>query len=257
MVKKDIRMEYKQRISDIRQAFRAEKKCVKQAYKDNLHDYYEKTGKLPANPPKRSVLEEVGNSITHGLGALLSILGFLAMIFEADRASEYVGASLYFAGLFIMLTISCLYHAFPYGSKVKRLFRRFDYCCIYLLIGATFAPFLLCSVGGGYGITFLVLQWVVIALGVTLISIFGPNRLRFLHNTLYILLGWSALILIPQILHEHIGFFLFVLLGGVIYSLGIIPFALNKKHTHFIWHFFVLGGAAVQWVGIYVYLYLF
>ena len=74
--------------------------------------------------------------------------------------------------------------------------------------------------------------------------------------TLYVLLGWSALLFIPQMLSADLAFFLFILLGGVLYSLGIIPFAMKKGCTHFIWHFFVLGGAIVQWLGIYFYLYL-
>ena len=264
MVKKDVKTEYKEKKRALKQeyraqkkAYRAEKRSLKKNYLANMHQYYVQEGRTEVlHAPKRPVLEEIGNAITHGVGAVLSILAFLAMIFAADRASEYVAASIYFAGLFIMLLISCLYHSFPQGSTVKRVFRRFEYFCIYLLIGATFAPFLLCYLGGAYGITFFVVQWVIIALGVMMIAIFGPTKMKWLHYTLYPLLGWSALLLIPPMLANHIGFFWYVLLGGIIYSLGIIPFSLKKKCSHFIWHFFVLGGAAVQWVGIYIYLYL-
>ena len=69
-------------------------------------------------------------------------------------------------------------------------------------------------------------------------------------------LGWSGLILLPQMMATNFALPLFILLGGVVYSLGIIPFALKKKGAHFIWHFFVLGGAIVQWLGIYLYIYL-
>jgi hemolysin III len=265
MVKKEVKTEFKEKKRTLKReyrvqkkAYRAEKKRLKKEYLESMHAYYEQEGTTEVLlAPKRSILEEIGNAITHGLGAILSILAFLAMIFVADRASEYVAASIYFAGLFIMLLISCLYHSFPQGSTVKRVFRRFDYCCIYLLIGATFAPFLLCYLGGAYGITFFVVQWVIIALGVIMIAIFGPTRMRWLHYALYPLLGWSALLLIPPMLANHIGFFWYILLGGIIYSLGIIPFASKKASAHFIWHFFVLGGAAVQWVGIYIYLYLY
>ena len=69
-------------------------------------------------------------------------------------------------------------------------------------------------------------------------------------------LGWSGLILLPQMMATNFALPLFILLGGVVYSLGIIPLALKKKGAHFIWHFFVLGGAIVQWLGIYLYIYL-
>ena len=126
--------------------------------------------KNSANPPKRSLLEEIGNSITHGLGSVFSIVAFVLMLTNAKTTLQIVGASVYFAGLFILFSSSCLYHAFRYGSAVKRLFRRFDYSSIYLLIGSTFAPILLCFVGGVFGAVFFFAQWGIIAVGITLIT---------------------------------------------------------------------------------------
>ena len=212
--------------------------------------------KIIANPPKRSLLEEIGNSITHGLGSIFSVVAFILMLANADTTMEIIGASVYFGGLFVLFTISCLYHAFRYGSAVKRLFRRFDYSSIYLLIGATFAPILLCYVGGIFGAVFFFAQWGIIAVGITLIGIFGPSRLRKIHIPLYLLLGWSGLLFVPQMLANNIGLFYFIIAGGIIYSLGVIPFAIKKKCSHFIWHFFVLGGAVVQWIGIYSFIFI-
>ena len=256
MLKKELRRTYKLERCAVRQTFKIQKQQIKEEYQRQLRFYFGDTVVLDTTTPKRGVLEEIGNSVSHGVGAILSVIAFLAMLFAADRPLEYVAASLYFFGLFAMCTISCLYHAFPHGSKVKRLFRRFDYCCIYLLIGATFAPLLLCYIGGNYGITFFIVQWSIIALGITLIGVFGPGRVKGLHYTLYLLLGWSALLFLPQMIARDVWFFLFILFGGVIYSLGIIPFLIKKKSAHFIWHFFVLCGAAAQWVGIYIFLYL-
>ena len=138
----------------------------------------------------------------------------------------------------------------------KRLFRRFDYSSIYLLIGATFAPVLLCFIGGVFGLVFFIVQWAIIVTGIALIGVFGPTRLKYIHNPLYILLGWSAIILMPRMLRDAPEMFYYVLFGGVVYSLGLIPFAIKARVSHFIWHFFVLAGAVVQWVGIYKYIYL-
>lgn len=211
---------------------------------------------IKANPPKRSLLEEIGNSITHGLGSIFSIVAFVLMLLSAKTSLHVVGASVYFAGLFILFTASCLYHAFRYGSAVKRLFRRFDYSSIYLLIGATFAPILLCYVGGTFGTVFFFVQWGIISVGITLIGVFGPSRLRKIHIPLYLLLGWSGLFFVPQMLANNVGLFYFIIGGGIIYSLGVIPFAVKKKCSHFIWHFFVLGGAIVQWLGIYFFIFI-
>ncbi len=252
--KKEIRSGYKSEKRAMKMEYKLKKKQLKADYKNSLpkEENYDKA----INPPKRSVLEEIGNAITHGLGALFSIVALVLMLVNSDRPVEAVAACVYFAGLFIMFSMSCLYHCFRYGSKVKRLFRRFDYSSIYLLIGATFAPLLLCYIGGAYGLTFFIVQWAVIATGITFVGVFGPTKLRKLHFALYIILGWSALVFLPQMIAVDMPFFIYILAGGVVYSLGIIPFALKTKVSHFIWHIFVLGGAVLQWVGIFLYLYL-
>ena len=154
-----------------------------------------------------------------------------------------------------MFMSSCLYHAFAYGSGVKRLFHRFDYSSIYLLIGATFAPILLCFFGDLFGIIFFAVQWAIIACGISLVGVFGPKRLGFVHIPMYVILGWSALLLLPQIITENFPLAMWVLAGGILYTIGIIPFLMKSKVSHFIWHFFVLAGAVVQWIGIYLYLF--
>ena len=209
------------------------------------------------DPPKRSLIEEVGNSVTHGVGALLSAVATVLMYIGADATDEYVGATIYGIGLFIMFTMSALYHAFPHGSAVKRLFRRFDYSCIYILIGATFAPILIAYIGGLYGYAFLTVQWCVIVFGVTLVAVFGPAQFRGLRMALYLILGWSGLMLLPEMVKNgDFGFLFWILGGGVVYSVGIIPYALKGRASHFIWHFFVIFGALVQWIGIYTQIYL-
>ena len=153
-------------IKDIKSSFKKEKRGIKSAYKktkrNNRAEYkyrmdelktqhiedvalnYTSRGKqAPQNPPKRHLLEEIGNAVSHGLGSLFAVVAIIFMATHAEDVYETVGAWVYFFGLFVMFTMSCLYHAFPHGSRVKRLFRRFDYSSIYLLIGATFAPILL------------------------------------------------------------------------------------------------------------------
>ena len=195
--------------------------------------------------------------MTHGVGALFGLAAAVFMIILSDNGYELAGAIVYGVGLSVMFTMSCLYHSFRHGSAVKRLFRRFDYSSIYLLIGATFAPVLIAYFGGVFGFVFLAVQWAIIATGVTFVGVFGPARLRWLHIPLYVLLGWSAIMLLPGMISGGaLKMALFILGGGVVYSLGIIPFALKKRASHFIWHFFVLAGAVVQWVGIFTHIYL-
>ena len=91
-------------------------------------------------PPKRSILEEVGNAVTHGVGALFAIAGFVLLLLRSSSPLKLLCSIVYGFCLVMMFLMSCLYHSFRWGSGVKRLWRRFDYISIYLLIGGTFTP---------------------------------------------------------------------------------------------------------------------
>ena len=238
------------------QEYKEKKRLLKQEYINKLEELApNKNNKPVINPPKRSVLEEIGNAVTHGVGSIFAIVACVLMFKKSNTDMEYFSTIVYSFGLFIMFTMSCLYHSFRHGSVVKRLFRRFDYSSIYLLIGATFAPLLLCYANDLFGLIFFFIQWLVIATGITFVGVFGPTKLRKLHMILYMVVGWSGIIFIPRMLSDNINLFYFILGGGLVYSIGIIPFAMKKKCSHFIWHFFVLAGAIVQWIGIYLYIY--
>ena len=249
--------------------YKSDKRAAKREYKEKLRraknsnelrldEYYLKTGKRrPKNPPKRPLLEEIGNSVTHGLGALFGLISFLGMMILAEDTAEVIAGILYSGGLILMFTVSCIYHALPYGGAAKRVFRRFDYTCIYILIGATFAPVLLSYYGNLFGYIFFTVQWAVIIAGITLVAVFGPDRFRHVHIPLYVILGWSALMLLPGMIIGEPAMAMWILAGGVVYSVGIIPYALRKGPSHFIWHFFVLAGAVVQWIGIVSHIYFY
>lgn len=212
--------------------------------------------RIAANePPRRTVLEEVGNAVVHGVGALASAAGTVLLLLKADTRLKAFSAAVYGACLFLLFLMSCLYHSFRWGSRVKRLWRRFDYLSIYLLIGGTFTPLWLVYWGNTAGIALCIAQWVIIVTGITLVSVFGPGRLKALHMTLYIVLGWSGLCFLPGMFRTDRPLLYATLGGGVIYTLGIIPFAKKTRGAHFIWHFFVLFGALAHWIGIYLFVF--
>ena len=210
---------------------------------------------LANEPPRRSVLEEIGNAVVHGVGALLSIVGTVLLLLRSEPGAELLSAIVYGFCLLMLFLMSCLYHAFRWGSRVKRLWRRFDYISIYLLIGGTFTPLWLVWWGSRTGVILCCIQWAVIVTAVTLVGVFGPGRPKWLHMTLFIVLGWSGLVFLPGLFRENVPLLLCVLLGGVVYTLGIIPFALKRKGAHFLWHFFVLFGAVIHWIGLYLYVF--
>ena len=211
-------------------------------------DYY-----VLNTPPKRTVLEEVGNSVTHGLGAIMAIVVLVLLILKSDTPLKLASSLVYGISMFLMMMASCLYHAFGSNTRVKRLFRRFDYCGIYLLIGGTFAPLFLVYFGNTFGFVMFAIQWALIITGVTLVSIFGPGRVRVMNFILFFAIGWSGLMFIPSFIKNNLTLLWWIIGGGVVYTLGMIPFGFKSlKGAHFIWHFFVLAGGIIQFVGIYL-----
>ena len=206
-------------------------------------------------PPVLTVLEEVGNAITHGVGAVLALAGFILLLLKSDTGMKVMASCFYGISLFILMLMSCLYHSFKSGSKVKRVWRRFDYSSIYLLIGGTFAPLYLVYWGNTLGIVLFCIQWSLIVLGIIMLAIFGPGKWKWIHFTLYFTIGWSGLIMLPDFFRNNIPLLFMILIGGIVYTVGIVPFARDKKYDHFIWHFFVLIGALLHWFGIYLFVY--
>ncbi len=207
-------------------------------------------------PPKLSTLEEIGNAITHGCGALFALIAIVLLLLKSDTHLKVIATLVYGLSMFLMMLSSCLYHSFKSRSTIKRIFRRFDYSSIYLLIGGTFDPFFLVEWGNQIGIILFIIQWVAIITGITMVCIYGPGRLKWLHFPLYFIIGWSGIIFIPGWIQNNLPLLGFVLGGGIVYTLGMIPFASHRfEATHFIWHFFVLGGFIVHFLGIYYFVY--
>lgn len=206
-------------------------------------------------PPRLTLLEEIGNAVTHGVGVVLAVAGFILLLLKSDTGLKIMASCFYGISLFLLMLMSCLYHSFKADSGVKRLWRRFDYSSIYLLIGGTFAPLYLVYWGNTLGIVLFCIQWALIILGITMISVFGAGRVRWLHFTQYFVIGWSGLIFFPDWVRHDLELLWLILIGGVIYTVGMIPFIKHKKYSHFIWHFFVLAGAVFHWFAIYYYIY--
>lgn len=206
-------------------------------------------------PPRLTVGEEIFNAASHGLGTALAIAGLVLLLLRSDTPLEIMASCFYGISMVVLMSMSSIYHAMPSGSRVKRLWRRFDYTSIYLLIGGTFAPILLVYYGGRLEIALFCVQWGVILFGVTLLLVFGPGRWRPLHFTLYFLIGWSGLMFLPELYQNNRQLLWFILAGGVVYTLGMIPFAKKGKYNHCIWHVFVLAAAVLHWVGIYTQIY--
>jgi hemolysin III len=143
------------------------------------------------------------------------------------------------------------------------VFQRFDHLSIYILIGGTFAPLLLLLpsiqepifLGLGLGPIVFILQWSFILLGVIFKAIW-IKRYQKLHLTVYLAMGWSALLFINHLLAFNLNAFYLVVLGGLSYTIGVGFYVFPKiKYFHFIWHIFVALGTVFQFIAIYLYIY--
>lgn len=258
----------KKQIKEQKRLYKIEKKLKREEKKrqyiqQNENKIYEDINKKNEykkqnEPPKRHLLEEIGNAVTHGVGALLAIAGMVLLIVFSKSGWQLFAGIVYGISMFFMMLMSCLYHSFKSGTRVKRIWRRFDYSSIYLLIGGTFTPMLLVFYREYHPTLSIVLssiQWGIIFTGISIVGVFGPGRFKFIHYILYVVLGWCGIMFIPAMITYLRPIFYFILGGGLAYTIGIIPFAMKKKCAHFIWHFFVLAGAIVHFIGIFIYLY--
>lgn len=209
---------------------------------------------------KYTVKEEIANSLSHGIGVIFGIISLVVLIIQGVSKGDIlsiVAFSIYGACLTLMYLSSTLYHM-ARNPKVKSILRVFDHSSIFLFIAGTYTPVILLLLRGKIRIISLSLIWLV-ALGGIIFKIltYGKfDRYKFVSLGIYIGMGWITVFIIPKIIKaSSISFFLWLLLGGLIYTLGTIFYS-NKKipYNHAIWHIFVLTASLAHFIGILKYL---
>lgn len=203
-----------------------------------------------------SIAEEVAHAITHGIGAVASIIGLVVMVLWSANYGDtwhVVSASIYGASLILLYTASTLYHAFPW-PRVKSFFQHIDHAAIYFLIAGTYTPFALVNLRGPWGWTLLSVAWGIALIGVVL-ELSQKKRRKWLSLSLYLGLGWMAVFAIqPMIDNVDVGGLMLLLGGGLAYSLGVIFYVWKSlKYHHAIWHLFVLAGSVLHFLSIFYY----
>jgi hemolysin III len=203
--------------------------------------------------PTYTLREEIAASVTHGIGAGLSIVGLTLLIVLAAIYGDIwqvVAFSIYGASLFFLYLASTLYHAVQ-NPRPKRNLRLLDHTAIYLLIAGTYTPFLLVRMRGAMGWTLLAVVWSMALAGI-IWKIFFLGRLEVLATIFYMVMGCLAIVGIREMLVSIPTTGLILLAtGGAVYIIGIIPYAWEKlPYNHVIWHFFVLGGSLLHFFAI-------
>jgi hemolysin III len=208
--------------------------------------------------PFYTIGEEIANSVLHGIGVLAAITGLVFLnlkttgFLAGNRAAgiDIVAAVLFTATMIGMFLISTLYHAIQI-KNVKSLFRKLDHSVIFIFIAGTYTPICLSGLRGAWGWSLFAVEWALALTGIIL-NILNSKTIKKIEVTVYIMMGWAVIIgFIPLINRVPIISIILLLAGGAAYTLGTVFYKKkNIKHTHVIWHAFVIIGAVCHWFSI-------
>jgi hemolysin III len=198
----------------------------------------------------------LANAITHGIGAVLAIIGAIALIAASTRGSTrlVVCCTVFSVTLVLVYLCSTLYHSLVL-TRARHVFHILDHSAIYLLIAGTYTPFALVTLHGPLGWTIFGIQWGLAVAGVIFKS-FAVDRFEVASALVYLAQGWLVAIAVVPLVHA-LGWhgLLWLGAGGVAYTLGIVFFALDRlRYFHALWHLFVLAGSVAHYFAILFYI---
>lgn len=202
--------------------------------------------------------EEVWNTITHGIGAVLAVIFTVVMSIDAvmnGSTLEILSALIFGMGLISLYLASTLYHA-ESRPRRKRFFKLLDHLCIYLLIAGTYTPVMLVGLKDSiWGWAMFISIWILVIIG----FIFKLSPLRKnkrLSLMLYVFMGWLAIIAVKPLWNNlSIEALSYLGLGGLAYTLGVFFYANQRiKFNHLIWHLFVLAGSGFHFFSVFYYI---
>ncbi len=210
-------------------------------------------------------IREPGSAITHFIGMMLAVFAAVPLLVKAGvtSGSENLWAMAIFMGSMILLYgASATYHSVNLAGKYLRVFRKIDHMMIFVLIAGSYTPVCLIVLGGSVGYAMLAIVW-GIALAGMLIKAFWITCPKWFSSIIYIAMGWVCVLVFGRLLNTlSTGAFLWLLAGGIIYTVGGIIYALklpifNSRHkdfgSHEIFHLFVMGGSICHFIFMYLY----
>lgn len=214
-----------------------------------------------ANPahihlPKYDLAEEIAHAITHGIGAIASIVGLTVMIVFSALNGDYwdlLGSSIFGATLVLTFTASTLYHGIT-NLNVKSVLQKVDHAAIYLLIAGTYTPFLFTYFRETFGWSLFIGLWSLALFGVAL-EFVAPSKFKKLALVIYLGMGWAVVFIAKPMIETVPASGLWLLLaGGLSYTVGVIFYVWSKlPFNHAIWHVFVLAGAILHYLSVMLY----
>jgi len=205
-----------------------------------------------SNRPQ-SLGEEIANSVSHGVACVAAVASvpFLLASTRHLSTTSFIGAMVFAATMVLLYLSSTLYHAMPPG-RAKRIFCKLDHGAIYLFIAGTYTPFALGPLSGAWGWSLFGIVWTLAAMGIVL-KAFDRLSHPWLSTGLYLAMGWLVVVAaVPLLEHVPLPGVLWLVAGGLAYTVGVIFFALDSRirYSHAVWHGFVAIGTACHFVAV-------
>jgi hemolysin III len=204
---------------------------------------------------EQTIIEEKVNYITHAAGILFSIIAIPFLIsYAAERsnAATVWGVCIFSFAMLMVYFASTIYHAVKQNTNTKRKLRVWDHISIFVMIGGSYTPVVIKFTDSKTSLVFLSTMWGIILLG-SLLKVFFTGKYILLEVILYLALGWMAVFIIkPLIANMPSEIFLFILVSGLFYSVGVIFYLWkNLTYHHAVWHVFVLAGSVTHFFAVY------
>jgi len=200
----------------------------------------------------QSLGEEIANSISHGVGLIAALGASPFLIWVAASKGEaltIVAVSIFVTSMVLLYLSSMIYHCLP-KNRAKGVFHIFDHIAIFLLIAGTYTPFALGVLRGALGWTLFGLIWGTALFGI-ITKLVPKLRHSKLSLVLYLGMGWMIVLVIrPLYQHLPLNGLLWLIAGGLAYTVGVIFYVAKARYSHFIWHLFTIAGTTCHFFAI-------
>ena len=214
---------------------------------------------------KHFKLKDPGSAITHFIGMLMAMFAATPLILRAMRAPDTVhviSLSIFIVSMILLYAASTTYHTFDLSERTNKILKKLDHCMIFVLIAGSYTPICLIVLHGRTGLMLLALVWSIAILGI-IFKLCWVTCPKWVSSVLYIAMGWVCVFVFGPLWNTlpH-NAFLWLLAGGIIYTIGGVIYALklplfNSRHTFFgsheIFHLFVMGGSLCHFIFMYHY----
>lgn len=204
------------------------------------------------NVPSYTRLEEKINVLSHGIGAIIAVVGLVYLLYQAQIQNSWtywVSGLVFGIGMILMLSSSTFYHLTK-SARLRKWLRRCDHCMIFLFIAATYTPFTLLALPADKALTWTIIVWSIAIAGMILAFIPFKHKM-WVEVPLCLGFGWLAMVLYGTFPKEVGDAGHWLLAGGIIYSIGAILYMIKRlPFNHAIWHFFVIGGVVCHYIAI-------